>query len=132
MKLSELHPAEDLRSKLLATPGFNYTVWTAQEVPSAGWPDAFFRIALNGAIERYESAGEVYRANLLVEMNSKLLATGAANLPRHQLMLEAFEGAMKLHQGYTKRPSTVYEGKNLIANYSTKIINILVYLTKNT
>lgn len=128
MKFSELNPAEDLRDKLKSDPEANFQVWTSQEMPSAGWPDYFVEIGLNGTINRRTSDAMLFEANLLVRINVKLMANGSANLKRQELVLIDLENALSRREGYVARQSTVYEGKSLVANYSTKIINLLVRL----
>lgn len=130
MKLSDLTPAQDLRDKLNADPNVTTQAFTSLDVPSSGLPDEYISIIQNGAVRRYLSSSDLFEANLLVSINVRLLTTGAANEAMQSKILKQVEEAIAI-PGYVTQTSVVYEGKNLVANYSTKMINVTTRITNN-
>lgn len=131
MKLSEIHPAQDLRD-FLKNAGYSFPVFAYDDIPSADLPQEYLQIAQNGTAGRVNTTGEIYDVNLMISINVKLSPTGVTRFAKQQIMLEELESIGKNPDMLTfLQLDTIYEGKTFTSGYSTKVINILTRIIKS-
>lgn len=131
LKLSDLKPVEDMvriinDSGLVSVPAFD-----VRQMVSAKVPDRFIAIELNGGIRTLTTSYDLCACHLLVQINVRLLSTDAVNTVAEDIILKELEGVLD-RTGWVKSINMVYQGKSLYSGYSTKMINILVHITKKT
>lgn len=125
MKLSELTAAEKIRDAINNSGLVSIPAFTAQDVPTSDWPDAYITVTLNGAVNRMTTSSDLFEANVIVGVYIRLLSTGAANAARQAAIMSQLDEALKI-PGTVLNQNVLYEGKTLVANYSTKLVNLLV------
>lgn len=129
IKMSELDPAQDMVNRIKNNVP-NLAVYKLRDLPSSKLPDAYVTVGVNGSINRLTTSDDLYRTNLLIAVNVRLLTTGGINDIKEKKIIEQIEDLFN-GDGYSKRVNFVYEGKNLVANYSTKMFNIITRITNN-
>lgn len=127
MKLSDLKPVERMvevinSSGLVSVPAFDQ-----RQVVSAQVPDRFIAVQLNGGIRTLTTAYDLCACHLLVQINVRLLATGAINAVAEDKILKEVEQTLE-KVDWVKSVNMVYVGKSLYSDYSTKMVNILCYI----
>lgn len=129
IKMSELDPAQDMVNRIKNNVP-NLAVYKLRDLLSSKLPDAYVTVGVNGSINRLTTSDDLYRTNLLIAVNVRLLTTGGINDIKEKKIIEQIEDLFN-GDGYSKRVNFVYEGKNLVANYSTKMFNIITRITNN-
>ena len=123
MKLSELTAAEKIRDAINNSGLVSIPAFTAQDVPTSDWPDAYITVTLT--VTRMTTSSDLFEANVIVGVYIRLLSTGAANAARQAVIMSQLDEALKI-PGTVLNQNVLYEGKTLVANYSTKLVNLLV------
>lgn len=122
-------PATALKALISAKVGTT-KVYVNNETPSAGWPDEFIEIMLNGPVGSIGSQLGVGDGVLSVSVNVKLLSNDARNYVKENIILgqfqSIFDGA-KSQSGFTfslDKRKMVFQGKSIVSGYSSKILNV--------
>ena len=122
-------PATALKTLISAKVGTT-KVYVNDETPSAGWPDEFIEIMLNGPVGSIGSQLGVGDGVLSVSINVKLLSNDARNYVKENIILGQFQGIFdgaKSQSGFTfslDKRKMVFQGKSIVSGYSSKILNI--------
>lgn len=124
MKLSDLNPTQDVKQRMLDA-GVTTTVYAEGERPTTDLPDVFIDLSVNGGISRLSTDRRLYRSMILVAIHTKLLATGAMNKVKELMVLKEIESVIDGTEELTTSPNnTVYSGKNVVAKYSSLMLNV--------
>lgn len=75
MKLSELTAAEKIRDAINNSGLVSIPAFTAQDVPTSDWPDAYITVTLNGTVNRMTTSSDLFEANVIVGVYIRLLST---------------------------------------------------------
>lgn len=130
MKLSDITPKEGLK-QLLINAGVTTTIYANNDMPTTGLPNEFIYIVQNGLITSYTKELSYSLSTLSVSLSVKLLSTGATNIVKEKILLGKIESSIhrkSLDDNYFELDLTnlMSDSRNIIAGYSTKIINIQV------
>jgi hypothetical protein len=127
-----IDPATPLKTALMAKATLP-TIYVNGELPSASLPAEYITIEKNGGIGSSATKRESGQCTLLLTLNIEL-KSGAVNTVKESLILGKFQTLFDkpLISGrfsYFLAPYPfVYEGKNITAAYSQKIININCFI----
>lgn len=119
---------------LILAKGITDAVYVNNETPSSGLPDVFIEITQNGSIKSQSTKRGVMNGMLTVSVYVKHLTTGAANNVKMKMTLDKFESifsgpAKSGIFSYDLDPNAiVYQGKSLASGYSTKVLNVQVFI----
>ncbi len=130
MKLSDITPKEGLK-QLLINAGVTTTIYANNDMPTTGLPNEFIYIVQNGLITSYTKELSYSLSTLSVSLSVKLLSTGATNIVKEKILLGKIESSIhrkSLDDNYFEFDLTnlMSDSRNIVAGYSTKIINIQV------
>lgn len=130
MKLSDITPKEGLK-QLLINAGVTTTIYANNDMPTTGLPNEFIYIVQNGLITSYTKELSYSLSTLSVSLSVKLLSTGATNIVKEKILLGKIESSIhrkSLDDNYFELDLTnlMSDSRNIVAGYSTKIINIQV------
>lgn len=130
MKLSDITPREGLK-QLLINAGVTTTIYANNDMPTTGLPNEFIYIVQNGLITSYTKELSYSLSTLSVSLSVKLLSTGATNIVKEKILLGKIESSIhrkSLDDNYFEFDLTnlMSDSRNIVAGYSTKIINIQV------
>ena len=105
-------------------------------MPTTGLPNEFIYIVQNGLITSYTKELSYSLSTLSVSLSVKLLSTGATNIVKEKILLGKIESSIhrkSLDDNYFEFDLTnlMSDSRNIVAGYSTKIINIQVKTYKN-
>lgn len=131
MRLSELDAVGAFK-EVLADKVAGVTIY-ANNKPTAGLPNEYINIRFNGMASSVTSKLGLLKGNLLLEINVKLLSSGARHTVKEKVIFEKFdelfsENKAITHKGYTFEldlRSILYEGGGAYEGYSSKFINII-------
>lgn len=126
LSLSQLHPVEELRDKLVAS-GVQTPVYDYRELPSADLPDRFIAIRQNGAIRTESTGREMMSCFMLIEINVRLMSNGKLNSVAEGIILKEIEDSGVLEQ-YIVAINSVFSGRSLYTDYSTKMVNVKKFI----
>lgn len=130
MKISDITPKEGLK-QLLINAGVTTTIYANNDMPTTGLPNEFIYIVQNGLITSYTKELSYSLSTLSVSLSVKLLSTGATNIVKEKILLGKIESSLhrkSLDDNYFEFDLTnlMSDSRNIVAGYSTKIINIQV------
>ncbi len=130
MKISDITPKEGLK-QLLINAGVTTTIYANNDMPTTGLPNEFIYIVQNGLITSYTKELSYSLSTLSVSLSVKLLSTGATNIVKEKILLGKIESSIhrkSLDDNYFEFDLTnlMSDSRNIVAGYSTKIINIQV------
>lgn len=130
MKISDITPKEGLK-QLLINAGVTTTIYANNDMPTTGLPNEFIYIVQNGLITSYTKELSYSLSTLSVSLSVKLLSTGATNIVKEKILLGKIESSIhrkSLEDNYFEFDLTnlMSDSRNIVAGYSTKIINIQV------
>jgi hypothetical protein len=130
MKISDITPKEGLK-QLLINAGVTTTIYANNDMPTTGLPNEFIYIVQNGLITSYTKELSYSLSTLSVSLSVKLLSTGATNIVKEKILLGNIESSIhrkSLDDNYFEFDLTnlMSDSRNIVAGYSTKIINIQV------
>ena len=130
MKISDITPKEGLK-QLLINAGVTTTIYANNDMPTTGLPNEFIYIVQNGLITSYTKELSYSLSTLSVSLSVKLLSTGATNTVKEKILLGKIESSIhrkSLDDNYFEFDLTnlMSDSRNIVAGYSTKIINIQV------
>lgn len=130
MKLSDITPKEGLK-QMLINAGVTTTIYANNDMPTTGLPNEFIYIVQNGLITSYTKELSYSLSTLSVSLSVKLLSTGATNIVKEKILLGKIESSIHrkyLDDNYFELDLTnlMSDSRNIVAGYSTKIINIQV------
>lgn len=130
MKLSDITPKEGLK-QLLINAGVTTTIYANNDMPTTGLPNEFIYIVQNGLITSYTKELSYSLSTLSLSLSVKLLSTGATNIVKEKILLSKIESSIhrkSLDDNYFELDLTnlMSDSRNIVAGYSTKIINIQV------
>lgn len=130
MKISDITPKEGLK-QLLINAGVTTTIYANNDMPTTGLPNEFIYIVHNGLITSYTKELSYSLSTLSVSLSVKLLSTGATNIVKEKILLGKIESSIhrkSLDDNYFEFDLTnlMSDSRNIVAGYSTKIINIQV------
>lgn len=130
MKLSEITPKEGLK-QLLVNAGVTTTIYANNDMPTTGLPSEFISITQNGLMSSVTKELSYSLSTLALSLSVRLLSTGATNLVREKILLAQLQDS--IHQKYLEDnhfefdlTNLMSDSRNIVAGYSTKIINIRV------
>lgn len=130
MKISDITPKEGLK-QLLINAGVTTTIYANNDMPTTGLPNEFIYVVQNGLITSYTKELSYSLSTLSVSLSVKLLSTGATNIVKEKILLGKIESSIhrkSLEDNYFEFDLTnlMSDSRNIVAGYSTKIINIQV------
>lgn len=130
MKISDITPKEGLK-QLLINAGVTTTIYANNDMPTTGLPNEFIYIVQNGLITSYTKELSYSLSTFSVSLSVKLLSTGATNIVKEKILLGKIESSLhrkSLDDNYFEFDLTnlMSDSRNIVAGYSTKIINIQV------
>lgn len=130
MKISDITPKEGLK-QLLINAGVTTTIYANNDMPTTGLPNEFIYIVQNGLITSYTKELSYSLSTFSVSLSVKLLSTGATNIVKEKILLGKIESSIhrkSLDDNYFEFDLTnlMSDSRNIVAGYSTKIINIQV------
>ena len=117
--------------KQLINAGVTTTIYANNDMPTTGLPNEFIYIVQNGLITSYTKELSYSLSTLSVSLSVKLLSTGATNIVKEKILLGKIESSIhrkSLDDNYFEFDLTnlMSDSRNIVAGYSTKIINIQV------
>lgn len=130
MKFSEINPSSALKTLLVAA-GVTETVYADGERPTSKLPAKFVEISNNGYTSTPCSQFGYYEQTLLVSVSVKLTPMGTKDSVSEAALMAKFDDIFKgtpINGKYSfsvSKASLFGGSKNLIAGYSTKLMNIV-------
>ena len=137
MKLSQVNSiAENLAEHLVnlgITGGLGVNgIYVNDSPPSSSLPESFIEINTNGGLSQITTKRGIMECTLALFLHVEQLPEGGRNSTRENFLLGQFEDAFestleidKFHYALDIKNS-VYSGSDLIAGYTSKILNINV------
>lgn len=124
--------------KALVAQKTDAVIYANGSQPTSNLPTSFISIDLNGGIRTRSGKFENAVCTVAVSVYVKLLSTGSVNSVKENIILSSFSemfsdsvscvvGDNKFTYELTKNP-VVYSGKNIVADYSTRVINVNCFI----
>lgn len=130
MKLTEIKPKDSLK-QLLSNAGVTIPIYANNDMPTSGLASEFISISQNGLLNSYTRELSFITSTLALSLSVKLLSNGATNVVKEKILLDIFEESINrksLGDNYFEfdLSNLMTDSRNIIAGYSTKIINVKV------
>lgn len=135
MKLSQLNSVADELKNYISSIDPELVpeiVFTNESTPISSLPESFIEIDGNGGLSQASSMRGIMEYNLALSLHVQQLPDGGRNSIRENFILGKFEDIFdstltigKFHYSLDTKNS-VYSGSDLIAGYTSKVLNINV------
>lgn len=129
-----VNPSDALKALILPEMDSGFVIYTNGSIPTSALPDEFIDIRTNGSLSSIASKRGVAEQVLAVSLYRKLLSTGATNAVRENILLGKFQSLFdnpllsSEFSFHLDKSGIIYQGKNIEEGYSTRVLNVRVFI----